>query len=685
MKRIKQLFAVVRAREFLLPAAIYFAIAIFFLSKLLISSGDAAQQDWGIPLTASAAFRDFNSHLFVWNYNGFGSHDLFWGFPFFPLINAVLAPLGFVGGSEIKILAVFLVALGGVTAYLLARSFGLGKLSSFLAGLFFMSTPVVFNWLMFGWIFYLLAYDLLPLFVLFTKKFIVTGDFRYALINGLVLAVATIQPTFILVFPLFGFLFVLFESKGSFSAMRKEITLSFVSVSVWVLTALSFFTSLTTGGNASFYYGDYFSAIMWQFKHFSNLLNPIRFWGSTLNYQFGSYYPLEIIFLSFTPIILGTLAILLRPRDRRVLFFLLSYLFVLVAYYLYFHLDFLVFNLPFGSIFEAPSIFLVPASLGLAMLIGYTHDSISGSYVKFRKASTARIFRHACFVVILILVILAGFPWWSGQASGDPIRGSPTKLNLYSMPSGYTDWNSAVKADDSYFVLYVPLRTNVKMLDQDYFSEPYEGINMGVFSEVNDLPRILSSNTILLLDELVRSNPSVAEKWGSYSIKYVVVYLNVNSTYNIDNLLGHLYEQDGLREVAILPGVVVFENEYAKPVVYADSLNAEVEIIYHDPALYKLKVNSTGQFTLVFNQVYSIGWRAWANGVVLPDSAHFNDTNGFNCWNITASGTLNVDLYYEPQTIYLIGEIVSVAVIIAIVTYLVVAWVKKFRVNLTKN
>jgi hypothetical protein len=151
-------------------------------------------------------------------------------------------------------------------------------------------------------------------------------------------------------------------------------------------------------------------------------------------------------------------------------------------------LDFLVFNLPFGGIFEAPSIFLVPASLGLALLIGYTQESIFGSFVKFRKASTTRNFRRACSVVIIVLVILAGFPWWSGHVSGEPIRGSPTKLNLYSMPSGYSDWNSAVKAEDKYFVLYVPLKTNIKMLDQDYFSEPYEGVNMGIFSEVNDLP-----------------------------------------------------------------------------------------------------------------------------------------------------------------------------------------------------
>ena len=682
---MKQLFVTIKAREFLLPVAVYLAVAIFFLFNLLISSGDVAQQDWGIPLTASAAFRNFHSRLFVWDYNGFGSPALFWGFPSFTLVNAALAPFGFVGGVEIKVLSVFLVALGGITAYLLARSFRLGKLSSFLAGLFFMSTPVVFNWLMFGWIFYLLAYDLSPLFILFTKKFIETNDYRYALTNGLVLAVATIQPTFILVFPLFGFLFVLFESKSSLIIIRRGIAISLVSLSVWALTALSFFTSISKGETISFYYGDYFNTIMWQFKNFSNLLNPIRLWGSTMNFQFGTYYPAEIIFISFTPIILGSLAFLLRPRDKRVIFFLLSYLFTLLVFYIYSNLDFLVFNLPFGSIFEAPSVFLVPASLGLALLIGYSLDSVSELFFKFRNVVSSRLFRRVCFVVFLVLVVLAGFPWWTGQASGEPIRGSPTKLNLYQMPSGFRDWTDAMNADDKYFVLYVPLRTNVNMFDQDYFSEPYEGVNMGIFAEVNNLPYIINSNTTLLLDELVRNGSSVAEKWGANSIKYVVVYMNVNSTYNIDNLLEKLYNQTGLHEAASLPGVIVFENEFAKPVVFSSSAVAEVEITYHDPTFFKLNANSTGPFTLVFNQVYSDGWHAWFNGVLLPDSTHFKNSNGFNCWNITNSGTFKVDLYYEPQTIYLIGEIVSTIVIMAIVTYLAVVTVKKYRVPKNAN
>ena len=111
-----------RFREFLLAATAYVIVSVFFLFGLIINNGNAAQADWNIPLTASAAIGDFHSLLFVWSYNGFGgvSGGCF-GFPFFPLLNAALAPLGFVGGAEIKLLSVFLVAISGITAYLLSR------------------------------------------------------------------------------------------------------------------------------------------------------------------------------------------------------------------------------------------------------------------------------------------------------------------------------------------------------------------------------------------------------------------------------------------------------------------------------------------------------------------------------------------------------------------------------------
>jgi hypothetical protein len=77
-------FFISRKSEFIPPLILYVAISVFFLFGLIVSSGDVAQGDWGLPLTASAAMNDFSSRLFVHSYNGFGEVALGRiGFPFF--------------------------------------------------------------------------------------------------------------------------------------------------------------------------------------------------------------------------------------------------------------------------------------------------------------------------------------------------------------------------------------------------------------------------------------------------------------------------------------------------------------------------------------------------------------------------------------------------------------------------
>lgn len=674
-----------RKSEFLSVSVLYVVISVFFLFILIVRPGDVAQSDWAIPLTASAAINDFSSRLFVHSFNGFGEAGLGgFGFPFFQLINAVLAQIGFVGGAEIKSLSVFLVALGGITTYSLARSFYLSKFSSFLSGLLFMTAPVVFNWLMFGWIYYLLAYDLFPLMILITKKFVETNQIRYALINGLILVVAASQPAFLLVYPTVGILFVLFESKGCLNVIRKGFTLTVISLSVWFLTALSFFTSYNNTEVLSFYKGDYFGVIQEQFRNFGNIINPIRLWGSTYNFQFETYFFHWLIFFSFVPVILASLALLLRPRDKRVLFFFILYLFAFLAFIIYNNLQFFVFRLPFGGIFEAPSVFLVPASLGLAFLTGYFNQIISSS-TKIKSILHVRSLKYISFFLLLLLIISVGSPWWSGQASGEPIRGPTTKLNLYSIPSGFTEWTKAVPVGGEYFVFYVSLSPILQIVNSTYFSQIYEGVNGGIFTEVNNLPYVSVSNSSLFLDQLMGGDSGLAERWGSFSIRYIVVYTDVESIYNMNDILNRLSNQSGIVEVESLPGVVVFENKFAKPVVYTDDFNANVQILYHDPTLFKVKGNSSTSFTITFNQVYSNGWRAWVNGAVLPDSTHFKDANGFNGWQIDYIGITAIDIYYEPQTTYLISEIISVIAILVIVTYLVLVSVKKLRTPSTSK
>jgi hypothetical protein len=458
-----------------------------------------------------------------------------------------------------------------------------------------------------------------------------------------------------------------------------------VSVGIWLSTILSFFVSYNNAGTVSFYQGNFVDLQYSQFFHLGFLTDSIRLWGSTFNYQFGTYFPTQLIFLSFVPVIVASIPLLIRPHDKRVLFGSLCFLFVFVTYELYINMYFLVSRIPYGFIFEDPGIFLVPAGFGLALLLGFTQQIVSRKVGRLSSAGLRRITQIACFIGLFMVIVSGSIPWWTGQVSGQPVSGPPVKLNLYSMPSGYIDWEKAINAStrDDYFVLYMGLALNDPILNTTYFSEAYQGVNCVIYEGVNTVPAISAASTNLLMNEFV-SNPQVGQRWGSYGIKYVVFYTNVDNAWALPKSVNRLSEEDGFVQVANFTDVLVFEDLYAKPIVYSASSAAVTKITYHDPTTYDVEANSTEPFTLILNQAYSDGWVASVNGVSLPITSHVNAT-GFNSWTINETGSLTIKLYYEPQTVYLISISISVAVIIAIVLCIILITVRNARRSSAKK
>jgi len=250
--------------------------------------------------------------------------------------------------------------------------------------------------------------------------------------------------------------------------------------------------------------------------------------------------------------------------------------------------------------------------------------------------------------------------------------------------SGYTEWSNVVAGDNEHFVLCLPGGESAPIGNTGYFSQsygPYGQVNDVIYSEVNNLPCVSASNSSWLLNELLDGNSQVGEIWGSFSIKYIVVYTNVGAPYNVTDILSRLSSQSGIVQVASFPDVVVYQDEYAKPVVYADSTNASVEITYQDPTTYKVQANSTSPYFLVLNQFYATGWTASVNGTKL--ATHIEDSNGFNSWYINYTGNMTIDIYYEPQTTYIAALTVSIVVVLSVSLYLILATVRKVRRNQT--
>ena len=167
----------------------------------------------------------------------------------------------------------------------------------------------------------------------------------------------------------------------------------------------------------------------------------------------------------------------------------------------------------------------------------------------------------------------------------------------------------------------------------------------------------------------------LGEIWGAMSIKYIVVLTNTTSSNfnsaSANGLIYGLYNVTGVMEVSQGPGVIVFENHYAKPVVYSNNTNANIDIVSRSPASYKVDVNSSSPFNLILNQNYDKEWIASINGKPILNSEHFKSDDSFNVWQINSTGHFTIELYYRPQTNYLIGVIISMLTFYGASVYLI--------------
>ncbi|HID90849.1 TPA: hypothetical protein EYP44_02690, partial [Candidatus Bathyarchaeota archaeon] len=140
-------------------ALMYLAISIAVLRKILWTPGAVGlRHDWPIPSDPELV------GPWEWPYTwsshslGFESHHIL------PFLDPLLyVQLGLSGEAVTKALLVLLLTLSGVAMYGLCRVVGLKEAPSFVGGLFYSLTPVVFNKIVAGHVFYLMSYACSPL------------------------------------------------------------------------------------------------------------------------------------------------------------------------------------------------------------------------------------------------------------------------------------------------------------------------------------------------------------------------------------------------------------------------------------------------------------------------------------------------------------------------------------------
>jgi hypothetical protein len=83
----------------------------------------------------------------------------------------------------------------------------------------------------------------------------------------------------------------------------------------------------------------------------------------------------------------------------------------------------------------------------------------------------------------------------------------------------------------------------------------------------------------------------------------------------------------------------------------------------------------------VLNQVFDSGWTASVNGNPIPSSNHFQFDDFFNAWQVSSIGQLTIKIYYQPQTNYFAGVLISIVTFYGASAYLIAITIKSVIVR----
>jgi len=565
---------------FFIPLILLILILIS-LHRILFSSGMIAMADWGIPFYPYQISNAGKSSLYSWGHHLLFGHPLGGAYFSYWLFFTILGITGLNGATITRLVVVLLLFLSGCSAFYFSRYFKRSYSVSFVLAIYYMFSPLIFNWTLMGFLPLILAYALLPLaFVFFVKSLKMdTGWLKYSIIAGLIYSIASIQPQVVI---LYATLFVMYsiitlffsEDKGiDMSKWHKKLWPSVLIPAIIIIIMLlvnnywiipqfhgaSILKSAMGGGKEEIALREY---------SVNSFIETIRFMGFHSPQYEGAVRKVFLLrLLSFVPLILAFCTPILKTKDKNVIFFLILSLILLTLslgkYAPY----------PFGDIFlygYNKSIFLqmfrgtykfwMLISLAYLFLIG---ETIHQLYLKNKK--THKFF----FTIAMLLMILVSIPHFlSGYFA--------KKLQTIDLPEGYSVINNYINKDKEDFkVLWLPSdahmlypNSRIDIRDINTFSFKSGSISFSAFG-VSGQDIGVRFNQFLSYTINDGNTNNFASFLGSLGIKYVVCQNNIGAgfwqQYSQKGLIGddiyrNLLKQKGLKEVMRIGYLHLFEN-----------------------------------------------------------------------------------------------------------------------------
>ena len=470
----------VRTSPRLFAFLIYTGISVFFFRNLIPSEGVVLRCDWSIPPNTDQILMKMLNQLFCWSYgaNLFGSSQRVDSLPF-EVFYFIISFLLHAGGAVIsKGLCILVVTLMGFSMFCLCRYMDIPYYLSLIAGLFYMSTPIVFNYICLGFVYRLLAFGILPLYLIFTDKSLKLGDNGNIVIAGLLASIMYLDlPSIALVWLTTLILSVLNVILGLYigflKLLKTVIFIALISFSLhlyWILPAVYQLIVISPSTVLP-------EPSLQRIIDINSRLSPfniIRMWGSTFNYQFETVFNEQIVAITVIPAILGCVSILFlhnnfSKKRAQITFILFSAILMLIPMIMYF----LRFIFAWNSILYSQrdvSRYLILEALAYGLLI-----SVLSQKVENRVKKAGRIFVVGA---LLTIIVLNAYPWFLGEVTAPNRFFFDVRLSAFNPPNEYeTVENLIANADRDLKVLWLPTGSHLVYVKYDKnYNEPFKNM-----------------------------------------------------------------------------------------------------------------------------------------------------------------------------------------------------------------
>jgi len=446
--------------SFIILCYLFMSIVVF--RNILLQRGAIGfRHDWAIPQYQEQVSQFGFESFYSWLSQSLGINP---SYPADFLLKIMFGFLSLSGlGGEVlsKAFAISAIFLSGLFMYYLCRSMRLQGKSSFIAGIFYMFTPVMFNRIVAGQIAYIFAYALSPLVIALFMKSVEnhTVQYRIVVMTGLLFAFAGVQIQF-LVMLLALLLIYSFLTRNVKELVARVKALSIVSSIVFLVHAFWLIPLIANSG-LRVPIGQA-ATLSWFQAQSPSFVDALRLTGFISRYFESSVgtsvVPINLwLFVSFLIPLIVFSAVVLRPCDRRVIFFTLI---AVISLFFAKGLNppfegifvWMFWNIPLTAIFrEVYHLMFIPA-LAFAVLLGISFEAISKAFHNMQKIKSLTVKARTTTITFLMLTIILVYSWpiFTGDFGGN--------IQVYDFKPVYHEiYEDFSKEEGDFRVLWLPM------------------------------------------------------------------------------------------------------------------------------------------------------------------------------------------------------------------------------------